>query len=48
MTKQYNAATPKGDQGKRVWTAPELTRLEAAQAELGTRVDVADGGFTTS
>jgi len=33
---------------KRSWDKPELTRIEAGQAELGTRAAVSDGGFTTS
>jgi hypothetical protein len=50
MDNQYDARSVGADRGrgKRAWTAPQLTRIEASQAELGTNVDVADGGFTTS
>jgi len=33
---------------KRLWLKPTLSRLEAGEAELGTRRAVSDGGFTTS
>ncbi len=35
------------DHGKRAWVAPVLTKLEAGQAEVGTR-NLADGNFTSS
>ena len=39
---------PEGGRGKRAWSTPELTRFKAAQAELGTNVDLPDGGFSAS
>ena len=36
--------TPKT--GRKPWTQPALTRLRSADAEIGTRQTVADGGGT--
>ena len=39
---------PANVDSKRSWSKPTLARIDAEKAELGTRVDVLDGGFTTS
>ena len=33
---------------RREWLRPSVQKIRAGDAELGTREDVADGGFTTS
>lgn len=36
-----------GHEGKRSWCKPALSRIEAGEAEVATRL-APDGGFTTS
>jgi hypothetical protein len=35
-------------QGRRPWSTPTLARIDAGEAEIGTRASALDGGFTTS
>ena len=39
---------PVDSNATRSWATPKLTRMGASEAEVGTRVAVSDGGFTTS
>ena len=48
MTKEHGMADGANVERKRHWHKPTMNRIEAGDAELGTRIVTQDGEFTTS
>lgn len=46
-TSTVNPSTPAASTTRKAWTAPRVDRIDAGQAEVGTRAS-ADGAFSTS
>jgi hypothetical protein len=47
MTDRKTRPTPAPTKARKLWVAPRVTKIDAGQAELGTR-STGDGAFSTS